>query len=155
MSIYLKHDKIKGSVTNPEFKGALELTSVEWGVGRYIGQKVGNSANREAGEATISEVHIRRKVDGSSPTLFEHASKIKDAFKVELIFISSGNSTYLRIELENAMLSSYSFTGRGDSEDEENFSISFTKMEYKYITRGADNKPGTNIVGSFDVAAAA
>lgn len=155
MSIYLKHEKIKGSTTNPEFKDALDVASVEWGVARYVGQKVGNTANREAGEANLSDVHIRRKVDGSSPTLFEYAAKVRDAYKVELIFLASGNSTYLKIELQNAIISAYTFTGRGDGEDEESLSISFTKLELKYTTMGSDNKPGTNIVGSFDVAAAA
>ena len=155
MSIYLKHEKIKGSSTNPDFKDALDVASVEWGVARYVSQKVGNTANREAGEASLSDVHIRRRVDGSSPALFEHAAKVKDAFKVELIFLASGKSTYLKIELQNAMISAYTFTGHGNAEDEESISISFTKLEMKYTTMGSDNNPGTNIVGSFDVAAAA
>lgn len=111
MSIYLKHEKIKGSVTHKDFKDWLEVASVEWGVGRYIGQSVGNSANREAGLATISEIHIRRGIDASSPMLFESASKKKESYKVELAFVTTGETSYVKFELENAMLSSYSFKG--------------------------------------------
>lgn len=154
MSIYLKHEKIKGSVTHKDFKDWLEVASVEWGVGRYIGQSVGNSANREAGLATISEIHIRRGIDASSPMLFESASKKKESYKVELAFVTTGETSYVKFELENAMLSSYSFKGNAQGGEEESISISFTKMEFKYIPTGTDNKPGSGIIGTFDGAAA-
>ncbi|MFC7399192.1 Hcp family type VI secretion system effector [Chelatococcus sp. GCM10030263] len=151
MAIYLKHPKIPGSVTHASYKDWVEVSSARWEVGRCIANHVGSAKNREASEPWAGEITFQRTVDVCTPRILEHATKVKEAYDVELVCVASGNNEYLRLTLRNAMLSCQhgQLTGQGD--DREEFHIAYTKLDMKFTPRDKDNKPGSPIIGSFDL----
>jgi type VI protein secretion system component Hcp len=154
MAIYLKHPKIKGSATHASYKDWVEVSSVRWEVGRSIANRVGSAKNREASEPWAGELIFQRTVDASTGFILEQATKGKEAYDVDLVCVASGNNEYFRVTLRNAMLSCQlgHLTGQGD--DREEFHLSYTGITLKFTPRDKDNKPGSPVIGTFDLEAA-
>ena len=72
MPIYMKYGKINGPVTG-KYKGWIELTSCQFGVGRGISTPVGTSSKRESSAPNISEIVVTKAMDITSPLLFQEA----------------------------------------------------------------------------------
>jgi type VI secretion system secreted protein Hcp len=140
MPVYMKYGKISGPVTG-KYKGWIELNTCQFGVGRGIGRPVGSSSNQEASAPNVSEVVVTKAMDIASPLLYQEAL-IGEATKVLLEFVQSDKlkTVYLQVELEGAMVSSYSVSSGGDKPS-ESLSINFTKITYK--TTVATTPPAT------------
>ena len=70
MAIYLKYEGIDGEATHENHKKWIDVSSLQFGVGRGISTPSGSTANREASEPSVSEVVITKMLDGSSSKLF-------------------------------------------------------------------------------------
>jgi type VI secretion system secreted protein Hcp len=130
MPIYMKYGKINGPVTG-KYKGWIELTSCQFGVGRGISTPVGTSSKRESSAPNISEIVVTKAMDITSPLLFQEALT-GEGTKVIIEFAQSDKlqTVYLQVELENAMVSGYSVSSGGDRPS-ESVSINSTKIMYK------------------------
>lgn len=152
MSIYLKVDGIDGTVTQDGYEKWIEVGSLQWGSGRGIATPVGATANREGGQASVSEVTVTKEMDSSSPSLFT-ASVAGDAgkeVKIHLVTTSDPGRTYVEYTLENSLLSGYSVSSGGDRPS-ESISINFTKIEFKFNPLESDNSEGDPITVSYDL----
>lgn len=152
MAIYVKYEGIDGEATHEEHKKWLDVSSVQWGVGRAISTPSGSTANREASEPSVSEVTITKLMDSSSPKFFTEACTGAAGKKVQIDLVTTGSpgKTYATYTLTNALVSSYSMSSGGDR-PAESISISFTKMEYKFTPYDDANKAGTPIAVSYDI----
>ena len=153
MAIYIKYEGIDGEATHENHKKWLDIQSIQWGVGRAISTPSGSTSNREASEPSVSEVTITKLMDSSSPKFFTEACTGAVGKKVEIHLVTTGSpgNTYASYILTEALVSSYSMSSGGDRPS-ESISISFTKMEYKFIPYDNANKAGSPIAVSYDLA---
>lgn len=153
MAIYLKYEGIEGEATHDKHQKWIDVSSLQFGIGRGISTPSGSTANREASEPSVSEVVITKAMDGASPKLFTESATGAVGKKVEIHLVSTGSpgNTYVEYILTNSLISGYSVSSGGDRPT-ESVSINFTKMEYKFIPYDDKNKAGTPVSVSYDLA---
>lgn len=152
MAIYIKYEGIDGEATHETHKKWLDVGSMQWGVGRAIATPSGSTSNREASEPSVSEITITKLMDSSSPKFFIESCTGGVGKKVEIHLVTTGNpgNTYASYILTNTLVSSYSMSSGGDR-PQESISLSFTKIEYKFIPYDDKNKAGSPIAVSYDI----
>ena len=153
MAVYLNYDGIQGEATQQDHKKWIDVLSMSWGVGRGISTVSGSSNNREASEPSISEVSIVKMFDAASPKLFTESctGNAGKTVKIDLVTTGSPGVTYATYTLTNALISSYSVSSSGDRPT-ESVSISFTKLEFKFVPYDDKNKAGSPVTVSYDMA---
>lgn len=157
MPAYMKLGDIKGEVTQENHKGWIDIVSVSLGVARHVTTPVGRAANRESSEPTVSDISISKAVDSASVPIFqESVTSSKGGMSVTIDFCNTddGGHPYMQYILSNALVSSYSVSGSGDSPPMEQLSLNYTKLEFKYVVRDDKGKGSKPMVGSYDVATA-
>ncbi len=128
--------EIKGQSTVDAHDGWINVDSMQWGVGRGVASQTGGSAKREVSSPSISEVTFSRMTDMASPELFFQACGGVSLGKCEihlLQVVENKPQVYLKIELDEALVSSYSISSGGDNPS-DSFSHNFTKISFEYDT---------------------
>src|SRR4051812_16488362 len=134
MAIYLKYDGIDGEATHEDHKQWIDIGSMQFGIGRAISTPAGSTANREASEPSVSEITVTKSMDGASPKLFTESAtgNVGKVVKIDLVSTGSPGNTYVTYTLTNTLISGYSVSTGGDRPT-ESVTLSFTKIEYKFI----------------------
>lgn len=132
---------IKGDSIVDSHTDWITISSLQMGVGRAISVS-GGGKDRDTSNPSFSEITLTKSTDMSSADLFMQAVCGKSLGKAEIHFIQTGgsdkkNQVFLTIELEEAIISSYSASSGGDRPS-ESFSINFTKISYKYDAFSGD-----------------
>jgi type VI secretion system secreted protein Hcp len=153
MAIYVEIEGIKGDATHAEHKKWLDVSSLQWGVGRAVMTPTGSAQNREASEPSISEVTFTKMMDSSSANLFQQACAGEKGLKVTIDLVTTGNpgNVYMQYKLHNALVSGYSVSSSGDRPS-ESVSLNFTKVEMKYVQFDDKNKVVNSFPASYDLA---
>ena len=141
MPIYVKYGAIDGDVTEQGHKKWIEVNSFQWGVGRGISSPTGGSEDRESSAPSISEIVVTKPTDVASVKLLDEALH-GSGTDVTIDFMKTDKgalSVYLEYTLTNVMVSGYSLSSGGDR-PQESLSFNFTKVLFKDVTLGADNK---------------
>ena len=131
MPIYMKVPGVAGEVSAAGHKGWIELQSCQ--LGTHSSVTGAGGAGREASVSSINEIVATKSQDASTTALFR-LSLWGEGKKFEIDFIKLEDKlpcTYLSIELENTLISSYSVSGHGGSahgRPMESLSLNFTKM---------------------------
>jgi len=158
MPIYMKYDGIDGAVTAAGHEKWIEIESCQLGVHRNITSPTGRGANREAAVPAVSEIVVTKHQDCASSNLFR-ASLWGEGKKVKIDFCKTDKDKfepYLQLELENAMVSSFTSSGHGgdsNSRPMESLSVNFTKITFNTIAMAADNKTSKPDRAMWDLAA--
>ena len=156
MAIYVKYGPIKGDVTESNHKEWVEVSSLQWGVGRGIGSPTGRSTNREASAPSISEVVVTKTMDKSSYAWLQEGLKGKGVdCEIDLMQTggADGMDKYATYKLTNCMVSGYSVSSGGDRPS-ESISINFTKIEYGFTEYDSAHKAADTPKVSYDMALA-
>jgi type VI secretion system secreted protein Hcp len=120
---------------------------MQFGVGRAITVSGGGS-DRETSNPSFSEITKSKSTDIASADLFMQSVCGKSLGKAEIHFVQTGGAdkkqqVYLKIELTDAIVSSYSASSGGDRPS-ESFSLNFTQISYQYDQfTGSDIHTGT------------
>jgi type VI secretion system secreted protein Hcp len=119
----------------------ITCSSIQLGVGRAISAS-GGGADRETSNPSFSELTITKSTDIASADLFMQAVCGMSLGKAEIHFLQTGGAdkkqqVYLKIELEDAIVSSYSTSSGGDRPS-ESLSINFVKISYQYDAFSGD-----------------
>ncbi len=128
--------EIKGQSQVDGHTGWINVESMQFGVGRSIALQSGGGAKREVSSPSISEVTFSRQTDMASPELFYQACGGVSLGKCEihvLQVVENKPQVFLKIELEEAMISNYSVSSGGDVPS-DSFSVNFTKISYEFDT---------------------
>ena len=158
MAIYMQWDSgsIKGDATQSKHADWIEVSSLQWGVGRGIHTAVGHAQNREASEPSVSEVTITKPFDSASVLLCQESVKGTEGKTVKLDFVRTdkdGGSVYLQITLSETLVSGYSVSTGGDRPS-ESISLNFTKIEYNESGPNQKNGAGQPVKMTYDLATA-
>jgi type VI secretion system secreted protein Hcp len=136
MAIFLKYGELKGEVTQLVHKEWIEISSLQWGVGRGISSGVGGASKREATAPSVSEITLTKTYDVASPLLLKESLGGKSVTaKVELTQTDNSGKhvAYQKYILSNALISGYSISTGGDRPS-ESLSLNFTKVDSEYLS---------------------
>ncbi|MBY0462861.1 MAG: type VI secretion system tube protein Hcp [Alphaproteobacteria bacterium] len=154
MAIYMKVDGIDGDVTAKGFEKMIEVYSFNFGVGRGISTKAGNSQDREATAPSFSEINITKALDKTSPLFFTEAC-VGKAKNYEFHFVETSDALeeYFDCKLSNVMISSYSTSSDG-GDPTESISLSYDKIELSFTPRDDKDKAGGAVRAAYNLATA-
>jgi type VI secretion system secreted protein Hcp len=158
VGIYWKTEKIKkGDANEAEHKGAqgwIKLAGFSFGSGRNIATRTGRVADREASTGQVGEITITKEMDVASMYLFM-GTCLGAGQKMNIHVTRAGPDkkeiTYLKYELDNALLTNYSY-GSGGANPVETVTINFTKIKMEYTPADAAAKGTGSIPVMFDMA---
>jgi type VI secretion system secreted protein Hcp len=135
VAIFMKYEGIDGESQVRGRTGFLELASIDWGCSRSMSAvKAGARADADV---RFTEFVVTRLQDSKSALLFDEALRGTFERKVELHFVRTGPNNRpisgAKIELHNAGIGAYSFSGSGagDGVPMESLTLYFTKIIFE------------------------
>jgi type VI secretion system secreted protein Hcp len=146
----MKYGDVGGSVTTDGFKDWIQLNSFQWGVGRGVSTPHGSEDTREGSEPSVSEVVVTKRMEKSSPKLWQDAVGGDFSAKVTIVFTSTTKDkveSYLQYELTDCGLSGYSTSAGSDDPPQESLSLNFAKVSWKYSQLDAKTGGKPEVVG--------
>lgn len=142
---YLQIDGIDGEVTDKQCPKCIEINSFSWGLSNptTIGSSTGGAG---AGKVSFSDINFMHKVDKASPILMQSLATGRHIPKATLYVRKSGGDPkeYMKIVLEDVIISSYSVGGATDNVPTDSISINFAKIQF--VVKGSDVSTGGVIV---------
>ena len=155
MSFFMQIQGISGSATERNHQNWIVLNSIDFGVHRQITTKAGHSSNRESSAPKIGEVTVTKSIDKSSPQLLEASCVGASNGTVVIHGTHTNTGNYVEYTLSDVIISHYDATGvAGESDKDEileTIGLNFTKIEMKFIPKGADNRPQSPISAGYDL----
>jgi type VI secretion system secreted protein Hcp len=157
MPIYMCYDNlaIPGDATAAGHEFWIELSGLQWGVGRSISSPVGGSADREATAPTVGGISVTKPNDKASPKLFNEALQ-GEGKTVQIDFCKTDKGkleTYMSLKLSNCMISDNTVASSGDR-PQESLTLSFTKFEFRNLAMKAAGDPADPETLTYDLATA-
>lgn len=154
MGIYLKIDGIEGSATHDKHKKWIDIRGVNFNINRYITSGAGAVSNREGVQPSFSDLYLSKHYDKASLKLKQLAASGLASKKVEIHFVTTGDpgETYLEITLSNALLSNYNMSAGSSHMPEENFSLNYTEIEWKFTEYDDTHKAQSPLVAGYNLA---
>lgn len=168
--LQLKGKDIKGQVTNKQHKDWIEVDTFLLGASRQIDTPVGNTNNRDASRVHFDNLTLTKKVDSATAKLFAQMFT-GDSLQQAIIHVCKTNDAlqpYLEITLDNVLLSHFELSSNNEAENRnaannvqinhsvptETIRLDFSKIEFRHIPSGADNKNGSPYSTGYDLATA-
>jgi type VI secretion system secreted protein Hcp len=152
---FLKLDGVDAESTDDKHKGAIELESFSWG--ETQSGTAGRGGGAGAGKVQPQDFHFVKKVDKATPVLFigcatghHYKSAVLTGRKA-----GGGQQEYLKITLEDVLISSYQTSGSAHSDvvPTEQVSLNFAKLEFSYKEQKADGSLGGEVKQKYDFSA--
>ncbi len=138
--IFMKIKDIAGESKDKDHHGEIELHSWSWGEAN-----VGSAAHgggMGVGKVDMQDIQISKSLDKASPKLLLQCANGKHIPEAILVMRKAtgtgGQKTYLKIVLNDLVISSYSITGAGTDTPMESISLNFGKINVEYFEQ--DNK---------------
>ena len=132
--------KFRGGVKAKGFEGWIELQSAQIGVNRHITSQTGRGSNRGASQPAVQEIVITKSQDDALTALYKES--LHGGGKViVIVFVKEDGTTYMKLVLQNTLISSYSLSGHGGdtpSGPMENVSLSFSNITYETSPKSPD-----------------
>jgi type VI secretion system secreted protein Hcp len=136
--IFLRLDGVTGSATETNHIGWMTLDSLQQGVARGISSASGGG-NRQASDPSFSEFTVSKQMDSGSPQLALLAAggggNIINSGTIDLVQLASGQARYIRINLTNILISSYSQSS-GGGVPSESVSLAPLMISWNYTFYG-------------------
>ena len=131
MALFIKFDGVDGEAQDKDHKAWCDVLSFSWGLHKAGAGATGQTRRR--GVATVEDVVCTKEYDKSSPKLAEAICTGKVFPKVEIhntATYGENRATFLKYELKNVMVSSFSVSaaGGGDAVPTESFSLNFEEV---------------------------
>lgn len=140
---FLKLDGVKGEAQDSEHKDEIDVLSWSWGMSQSGTGGMGGGSG--AGKVSVQDISLTKYLDVSSPTLHLFCANGKHVAKAVLVARKAGENPleYLKIELEDVLVSSVS-TGGSGGEDRltENITLNFKKVKTTYTQQNKDGSKG-------------
>jgi type VI secretion system secreted protein Hcp len=150
--LVLKVDGIPGDSLVGGHINEIDVYSVSFGASQTGIREAGGKAS--ARRSSMSTFAITKKVDKASPKLFLACATGQHIQTAVLTFreveVGTAPHEYLTITLSDVFISSYQ-VGSGGDLPTESISISYSKIEYKYVGRQPNGQPTPPVTVTFDV----
>jgi type VI secretion system secreted protein Hcp len=137
---FLKIDGIDGESTDDKHKGELEIQSWSWGATNQ--GTFGAGGGGGAGKADFSDITISKYADKSTPKLLKAVATGDHIKSMVLTCRKAGGQQqeYLKLTLEDVLISSYHSSASGGSSPipNESIGLNYAKIKYEYKPQKAD-----------------
>lgn len=149
MALFIKFDGIDGECKDNDHKGWSDVLSFSWGLHKAGAGATGQTRRR--GVVTVEDVVLTKEYDKSSPKLAEAICNGKVFPKVEIhdttTYGDGNRAVFLKYELKNVMVSSFSVSGAGagDAVPTESLSLNFEEVKQTYIEYDAKGGKKGNV----------
>jgi len=155
MSLFMQIAGINGECADSNHKNWMDVETLQWGVSRQITSSTSTKNDRESSNAVISDLHVTRRMDSSTPPMFIEAccGKGKDVtIHMSKTGSGTGADVYMEYKLKNALISAYDVSSDTNDTDRptESFTISFIDAEVKYTPYDEDGNAMAAIAVGFD-----
>ncbi len=133
---YIKFDGVDGEAKDKDHQGWSDLLSFSQGLHQPGGGKTGST--RQRGDVIMDDVTLSKELYKASPKIAASLAMGKAFSTVEFELTASttdtGRTTYYAYELTNVLVTSYSVSGSGQSEEVpiEDFSLNFEEIKVTY-----------------------
>ena len=138
VDMFLKLDGIKGESADHKHKDEIHIESFSWGMSQTGAHGTGGGGG--AGKVAVHDISITKFVDKSSPSLMLHCCNGKH-IKDGLITVRKAGEKpleYLKIKLEDILVSGVQHAGHGSDLLTENLTINFAKFKVEYQEQKPD-----------------
>lgn len=150
---FLKLDGIQGESSDAKHKDEIEVLSFSFGETRA--GAAGGGAGRGAGKVQMTDFAFIAGTSKASPVLFQHCAEgrhIKQAL-LTLRKAGKGQLEYLKIKLQDVLISSYSLEGQeAEGNPHDAFSLNFKKISVDYSPQKPDGSLAAAVHGGWDLA---
>lgn len=150
---FLKLEGFDGGSTDDKHKGEIEILSFSFGVSNS-GSIIGGGGGGGAGVAQLSDFSFTAPNGQAGPKLFVACASGQHVKEGLITLRKAGDKPveYLKIKLNDILISSYSVGGHEEGEGNpfESFALNFAKVEIAYYPQNPDGSLGQPIVGGWD-----
>jgi len=150
---FLKLDGIAGESADAKHKGEIEVLSFSFG--ETLTGGAGRAGGGRAGKVEMSDFAFTAGTSKASPVLFQHCAEgrhIKQAI-LTLRKAGKGQLEYLKIKLEDVLVSGYSLAGQeSEGNPHDSFSLDFRKISFDYSPQKPDGSLAGTVHGGWDLA---
>ena len=132
-SYFARYEGIDGEATDEEHEDWINILCVDWGASLPIAGVSGISTRR--GTPDIEDFEISFLYDKSAPRLLKRCltGSVTPRLEIELTMpAGEGRATYLRYELTNVLITSYSVSGQADGVPVVTLANNFEKIKVTY-----------------------
>ncbi len=143
---FLKLEGVDGESTDDKHKGEIEVDTLQLNALHGEVQRASRGAGAGAGKITFNPFSITRKVDKSSPVLFQHCATGQHIPRAILSMRKAGGTQqeYLVVTLHDVTLSSYRTVGSGESKT-ESFLVNAASATIDYVPTPRAGAGGQNV----------
>jgi type VI secretion system secreted protein Hcp len=133
VDMFLKLDGIKGESKDHKHKDTIHIESFSWGLSQTGAH--GSGGGGGAGKVSVHDISITKFVDKATTALMLACANGKH-LKEGLITVRKAGEKpveYLKIKLEDILISGVQFAGHGGDLLSENVTLNFSKFGVEYM----------------------
>jgi type VI secretion system secreted protein Hcp len=150
---FLKMDGIDGESTDEKHKGELEIESWSWGASNS--GSMGRGGGGGSGKADFSDITVTKYVDKSTPKLLKAVAEGAHVKSMLLTCRKAGGAggqvEYLKLTLEDVMISSYKSTASSDRPiPSEEIGLNYAKIKFEYAPQKSDGAVEGFVAAGYD-----
>ena len=151
---FLKLDGIVGDSNIKGHEKEIDVDSFSWGLSQSGG--VGAGGGGSTGKVQVQDFHFTMRTSKASPDIFKKAVTGGHLLFAILSARKAGGDVgndFLKITLSDALISSYSINGDGNSiiGPEDSISVNFAKVEFEYTQQNATGGSGATTKAGWDL----
>jgi type VI secretion system secreted protein Hcp len=154
VDMFLKLAAIDGESTDDKHKGSIDILSWSFAANQTGSAASGGGAG--SGRVSIQDLTITKKVDKSSPLLFQHCCDGTHITDGKLTVRKAGGEAleYMKVFMEKIYVTGYQTTG-SDGQDSlvEQITLSFKKVGIRYTPQLDDGSGDADTGKGWDVGA--
>jgi type VI secretion system secreted protein Hcp len=145
---------IAGSVTAKGYNDWIECQSFAFGGKADVTSPTGYASERKMGDASFTEITLTKPVDMASTALVDAMCNKANLKTVKIDFVKTDKGqpeVYLKYELTNAFLSSWSISGTAGTRPVEILTLNYQKFTQTTYSLESDAGAATPRSNSWDV----
>ena len=146
MDYFLKIDGIEGESLHAGHAKEIDIESWSWGASSTT-----SSGGNRAGRACVNAFNFTKPVDKASPLLMANAVSGMTLKTAVLTARKAGKEQqeYLKVTLENVLVTSYQGAGSTSALPVDHFSLNFARMTIEYKPQKPDGSLGPAVTTTF------
>jgi len=136
--MFLKLDGVDGESKDSAHGGEIEISSISWGLAQT--GVAGSGGGGGAGKVAVHDISVTKNIDKSSATLMLFCCNGKHIDNGLLTVRKAGENPleYLKIKLEDILVSGVQHGGHDGDLLTENITLNFAKFQVEYQVQGDD-----------------
>ena len=148
---FLKLDGISGESKDSKHKGEIEVLSFTFGEARSGSS--GSVGGGGAAKVEMTDFSFTARTSKASPQLFLQCAQGKHIKQAILTVrkAGQGQQEYLKIKLNDVLVSSYALSGGEGEVTHDAFALNFVKLSFDYAPQKADGSLDAPVHAGWDV----